>query len=367
MVYLRHSFLVIMHRIAMFRHLFIVPLLVVFLFSPTVLHTRMSGGTYEIYADTFSFAEGGLGTGGSLELFGSSEAVGVGRTQQVPATGTVTFDPGVGLWNYNEQIIIEDGLTQVIFEIANFGGISNATCKTGTMPNCSVVYVDLGGGFGDNVNAGIRLAAAINASGVHSLGMKASDDGAGVVTLTNTAVPGSLGNIPMREQNDSVDGFVLSGMSNGTDGSLFLNGGFQAMETGSISMTVTPHTIDFSDLDRAAVKSDSLVLNVNTESSTGYTITAAEDGNLRSGANDIDDVADGTVSAGAEEYGIRTTSGVHGRLPTDAAISGTLTVVSATQSVVNDQTTLQFNVAIDNDTALGDYSHIVTLSATVNP
>lgn len=125
-------------------------------------------------------------------------------------------------------------------------------------------------------------------------------------------------------------------------------------------------SLNLGTLSTSATSSDSLTLTVTTDSSSGYTVSIAEDGNLRSGANDINDVSDTLVSVGAEEYGIHTT-GSAGLLSNDTAINGTVNVMTDSGVVSGQTTDVTFTAGISGSTAAGSYSHIVTFTATVNP
>ncbi|MEK7189596.1 MAG: hypothetical protein AAB666_01295, partial [Patescibacteria group bacterium] len=111
----------------------------------------------------------------------------------------------------------------------------------------------------------------------------------------------------------------------------------------------------------------SQTLTVTTNSPTGYTATIAEDGNLRSGANDINDVSDSNVTAGAEEYGIRT-SGTAGQMNnSDTAITiASQTVASTSTIATSEQTSIAYKAAVSASTESGTYSHTVTFTTTVN-
>lgn len=152
-----------------------------------------------------------------------------------------------------------------------------------------------------------------------------------------------------------------------TSGNTFeLRGGFQAAERGILSFSVTPSAFSIGPLTDAAVSATSITLLISTDSETGYTTAMTEDGNLRSGSNEINDVSDGSVTAGSEEYGI-ITSGTDALISSDTAIGGTLTVASASGTVTDRQTTVTFRASVDNNTPAGTYTHVVTFTATVNP
>ncbi len=147
-----------------------------------------------------------------------------------------------------------------------------------------------------------------------------------------------------------------------------IQAGFQAMaNTIYVSAALSASSLSLGELSVSVVGSNSETLTANTNSPTGYTTTIQEDGNLRSGANDINDVADSTVTAGSEEYGART-SGIAGQMNSaDTAITGVAQNVAASSTPVhNEITTLTYKAGISATTAYGNYSHQVTFTTTVN-
>ncbi len=64
-------------------------------------------------------------------------------------------------------------------------------------------------------------------------------------------------------------------------------------------------TIAFGDLSASSVSTAVIAFEVSIDNDSGYVVQIQEDGNLRSGANTISDVSDGAVTAGASEYGAR--------------------------------------------------------------
>lgn len=149
-------------------------------------------------------------------------------------------------------------------------------------------------------------------------------------------------------------------------GSIVLRGGFQAAERGILSYTLSAGSFSIGPISAAAVSTAGVDITISTDSETGYSLTVTEDGNLRSGSSDINDVSDGSVTTGSEEYGIRTT-GTDGLLSSDRAMSGTVTVASATGRVTDRMTSVTFRASADSNTPAGNYSHVVTFTATVNP
>jgi hypothetical protein len=152
-----------------------------------------------------------------------------------------------------------------------------------------------------------------------------------------------------------------------TGDSFVLDGGFYFPDTAtSLTLTVDQTTLSLGTLSQSSVASDTLGLTVTTNSDSGYTVSITEDGNLRSGSNDVDDVSDGSVTAGSEEYGIRT-GGSSGLLATDTAISGSVNVMSKSSAATDDAVSVIFSASVGASSLAGSYSHIVTFTATVNP
>lgn len=153
------------------------------------------------------------------------------------------------------------------------------------------------------------------------------------------------------------------GATNATGGTFTLRGGFQAMELGAVSVNLSENTINFGQLDTGVITSSSLVATITADS--GYTLTATEDGNLRSGANDIDDVVAGNIAAGTEAYGVQTTGDDGQQNAAAVALSGnSLTLASNAGQVSAATTTVNFLISVSNNTLSGNYAHTVTFSVT---
>ena len=88
---------------------------------------------------------------------------------------------------------------------------------------------------------------------------------------------------------------------------------------------------------------------------------------MRSGANDINDVSDGTVTAGSEEYGIRTSGNAGQMNSADTAITTVAQTVASTSTIAtSEQTTITYKTGVSASTESGTYSQTVTFTTTVN-
>lgn len=133
-------------------------------------------------------------------------------------------------------------------------------------------------------------------------------------------------------------------------------------------------------LSLAVVKSCVYDIAGATNSSAGMTVRIASDGLLNSGANDINNVADGTVSAGSEEYGIRITDDGTGDVwagagtfeSADTAVPQVVTNFASTSAVLDGINTqgvrleVTHRAAMATNTVIGSYDQLVTYTAFTN-
>lgn len=156
-------------------------------------------------------------------------------------------------------------------------------------------------------------------------------------------------------------------MSTSTSNTYNLSAGFQEILANTVTLNLSASSVSLGSLSQGSVANSSINATISTDSVTGYTLSISKDGDLRSGSDTIDNVADGTVTAGAEEYGIRT-SGTNGLLnSTDTAIVNNLNIGSNLVSISGDIVTVSFKASISSGTKYGTYSHIVTFTLTANP
>ena len=132
------------------------------------------------------------------------------------------------------------------------------------------------------------------------------------------------------------------------------------------TFSISANALDFQSLSPSAVSTVNYQVTTSTNGEWGYVTTIVEDGNFRiEGGHEITDVSDGEVSAGHEEYGIRT-SGSEGQMNDQdyPIISVPQTIASYSGPIENSQTTVNHKVSIDPATPAGLYHHIVTLIST---
>ena len=174
---------------------------------------------------------------------------------------------------------------------------------------------------------------------------------------------------------DTGGGFAIGFGSSANYGT---GSGFQYVlaEVREIIFTISSNSISLNPLSTSSVTTDSHTITVTTNGAQGYQVTVIEDGNLRKGADDIDDVAGGAVNAGSEEYGLATSDTGQDISNWDGAcdnsnpetaspITGTAqTVASNPLPIDNDSSTLCYAASISPTTVAGDYTQVLTYIAT---
>ncbi len=146
-----------------------------------------------------------------------------------------------------------------------------------------------------------------------------------------------------------------------TSSTTFLvRGGYVAMDSGNLSMSIDNTSLNLGTLSNTQVNSASAVVTITTDSITGYTLAISS---VSGGA--ITAVGDGTVSAGFTEYGLAVT-GQDRLFSDDRAVASGLMLASSSTPVLGGQTSLIFKASISGGTAAGDYAQSVTLTASSN-
>lgn len=144
--------------------------------------------------------------------------------------------------------------------------------------------------------------------------------------------------------------------------------GFQALVPDDLlTVTFSRDSINLGDISPSGVSEQELVISYVTNAN-GFTTTVSEDGNLRaSSGDDINDVSDGSITAGSEEYGIRTSGSMGQQNDADTSItSSSKTIVSRSDPTTSASAALTFKAAVSASTPDGNYSHTVTISTSGN-
>ncbi len=146
-----------------------------------------------------------------------------------------------------------------------------------------------------------------------------------------------------------------------TSTSYEVRGGYQSMVSSSLSISLSAGSVSLGDLDVTSVKSANVVAAVSTDSEGGYSLSISGVSGSALAA-----VADGSVTAGSEEYGF-SASGADVQLASgDWAVVAGLVLASNGAAVYDRQTTLTFKASRGGATLPGSYSQVITLAAVGN-
>lgn len=129
-------------------------------------------------------------------------------------------------------------------------------------------------------------------------------------------------------------------------------------------------TVSLEELSVSAVTTAIIGFNVTAAVDGGYTVQVKSDGLLRSASNNVNDVADGTVTAGAEEYGARSsdTSVTDSTFDTqDTAFATSFQpLVDVTSTAFEQRTFLTLKAAMAATTVNDTYSQVLSLILSPN-
>jgi hypothetical protein len=138
--------------------------------------------------------------------------------------------------------------------------------------------------------------------------------------------------------------------------------------TNDVVYPVTASSIALGELSTSTVTTAIITFEVTAANDNGYVVQVIEDGNLRSGGNDIDDVTDGSVTAGSEEYGARSSDTTLSNSTFDTADAGITTsfqlIASESSASFESRNFITIKAAISSSTNNASYSHIVSLVAS---
>lgn len=171
---------------------------------------------------------------------------------------------------------------------------------------------------------------------------------------------GALSSGGIYDLEDTVGESIATSTSGGVYN---VRGGYQAMTSSSISMTVSDGSLDLGNLSFVAVNSANTTVTVTTDDLSGYALSV---GSITWGANVLSDVGGGhIVVAGVEAYGFAT-AGDDSQLVGDWAVTAGQSISASSTPVTNSATALTFKATIGGGSEVGAYSQTIVLQASVN-
>lgn len=158
------------------------------------------------------------------------------------------------------------------------------------------------------------------------------------------------------------------GTGDGESANYNLSAGYRTSdnEIPTLAFSISSNSVNLGVLSVSSVSMGSIVATTTTNALSGYNISVIEDGNFRAPSGSvINDVADGAVSSGSSEYGLRT-SGIQGLYnSSDTNITGSLKpIASSNGPALNNSVTVIFKAAISPSTTAGQYQNKVTFICT---
>ncbi|MEP7104052.1 MAG: hypothetical protein ABI721_05070 [Candidatus Dojkabacteria bacterium] len=143
------------------------------------------------------------------------------------------------------------------------------------------------------------------------------------------------------------------------------------------STTANTNSCALGTLNTGSVNTCAYRIAAGTNDTAGMNVQTLSDGALNSGANTINDVADGSVTAGSEETGVAMTAGTGWTLispfdtgddpitTTQQKFQNRATIVDETTTAT--WTTVTHKAAINTATVVGSYDQVITYRAYVSP
>jgi hypothetical protein len=200
-------------------------------------------------------------------------------------------------------------------------------------------------------SAGTTITCDTSGLAVGDMVVLIEDEGDGQVSAIGRITAVGVGTITVDELKDGGVAPVIDG----SDDFVYVLGGT---------------FVDLDELDDALVRTSVIGIEVTADIDGGYVVQLLDDGDLRDGAETVDDVADGDVTAGSEEYGGRSSDSTLAGSTFDTADTA---ITTAFQDIA-DRSDISFDsrdfltllAAIDSSTSVGDYSHDLTLIVSGN-
>ena len=142
-------------------------------------------------------------------------------------------------------------------------------------------------------------------------------------------------------------------------------GGYQAMDMGQLSLTITDSALNLGNLNATVVSSDSTELVVFSDYSDGYILSISNTSWTTS--ETFGALSDTAVTAGAEEYGFAISGDDVNALLTgqDNAVS-TVTLMSSSTTVSSASSTMTFKASISSSSSAGARAQTITLTLSNN-
>ncbi|PIY96728.1 MAG: hypothetical protein COY66_03230 [Candidatus Kerfeldbacteria bacterium CG_4_10_14_0_8_um_filter_42_10] len=203
----------------------------------------------------------------------------------------------------------------------------------------------------NNLSSGIKYGVRIAGGSTAKLGTPANTT-TGIITIYTNNGTANIDSASTEVDIVSDDQMVIS-----------------ASVPASIGFSISANNLSLT-LSIGAVSTASHTIQVQSNGDSGYTTMVYSNGNLKSGNDDINNVTDGAVTAGSEEYGVATSDAGQdisrdtncSGSPYTASASSTTpqSIAGAASGPVNETATICYAASINTNTIAGNYTQTIT-------
>lgn len=138
-----------------------------------------------------------------------------------------------------------------------------------------------------------------------------------------------------------------------------------SIEPPSITFSLTTNQVLLGTLSVSSVATGDVIASTSTNAVSGYVTTIVSDGNFRTNIGDyIQDVADGDISIGDDEYGIGLTGTDRSFTDERSVTTSPRTIASNSVSTTGSSVTVTFGAAVSVTVPAGNYQQTATLVST---
>src|SRR3989339_221800 len=291
---------------------------------------------------------------------------------------TTTWDAGETIaidFNEDSGAFMVDGETSTITDFDINDGTERGVYNTGTSTDCtgSTGVNDISIGINDTTGVVTLLACPTFTS---------SNTNVTVNVEYGTAASGGTN----RVTNPSANTYLINITAAADTGTFAIDilTSDQITITASVDptldVTISSTTCTLGTLSLSTIETCQYNISVSTNAANGYVSTILDDGNLRNGTIDIDDVElDNDIDQGSEEYGVATSKATQTIVqytactdpasnphPASAITNSAQQFANANTPVNGDSTTLCHAASITGTTTAGSYNHTATIIVTAS-
>lgn len=282
----------------------------------------------------------------------------------------ITFDLSSGVtFDSGETITVDFGEDSSYFVVDKD---NSAVGDFGFNDGTERTIVDVDGACTDHDGVNDIVVGIVDATGVVTFtacGTFTSSNAAATINIEYGTAAGGTNRVTNPSAQNDVPIYLAGTVGDSGSVAISILSDDQVVVTATVDATLTfaisSASCVLGTLSTSSVSSCNYDVTTSANAEDGYATTIIEDGDLIDGSNDIDDVSDGTVDAGVEEYGIGLTG-------TDRSFTDERPITSSAQTIASDATgpissqsvTVTHKASIVSTTSAGSYSHTVTLVST---